>query len=493
VPGSSKYPKALDDLPEDSASSTNAREGKPTGGPEGFHSGLHNDTSAALNAVQETLGTEPQADRENVADRLDGIEGAIEAGLGELPDNLALLEEDGKLVESQLPDSVVINSETAPTPQQYVHSGDVGLTPALKRLFEAGKTSAYLPPVAYDIAERLTLPHGMGLTFDPGTKLEATAAITGGMIVVGDLATKWQDKAIIGNGAVIECAGLADHGIDMPYFLNATIRDLTIRNPASTKGLVLGSSEAPGESNEHKLWGVKIDRDSSGAHVAVPAGSYGIHIARSSDGILDACTVVGAETSFRNDGSDNTFSHCHGWGWGGHLPKVIFDDNGFDNEYDGCKADTPSEFGYYVRQFNCTISQGKVFNNAAGTDNVMVGIHPVQASPFLSVSNVTFKGVDASHRIAKDYDGTLPNASVKSNGCQNTNTVLNFLTTDRTTVLQANSWFQPTGGGHIYSASGAPTISAVKGDVYFRTDTPSTASQRIYVCTEAGNHWTAIV
>jgi hypothetical protein len=93
VPGSSKYPKALDGLPVDSASSTNAREGKPTGGPEGFHSGLHNDTSAAVNALQGTLGINPQGGRTSVAERLGVMEGEIEAGLGELPENIASTED----------------------------------------------------------------------------------------------------------------------------------------------------------------------------------------------------------------------------------------------------------------------------------------------------------------------------------------------------------------------------------------------------------------
>jgi hypothetical protein len=42
-----------------------------------------------------------------------------------------------------------------------------------------------------------------------------------------------------------------------------------------------------------------------------------------------------------------------------------------------------------------------------------------------------------------------------------------------------------------YTGSGAPSLSTVPnggqlGDYYFRTDTPGTASQRIYTCTVAG-------
>jgi hypothetical protein len=48
-------------------------------------------------------------------------------------------------------------------------------------------------------------------------------------------------------------------------------------------------------------------------------------------------------------------------------------------------------------------------------------------------------------------------------------------------------------GGRLWSGSGAPSIAAsVAGDFYFRTDTPGTSLQRIYVATGV-NTWTGIV
>lgn len=44
----------------------------------------------------------------------------------------------------------------------------------------------------------------------------------------------------------------------------------------------------------------------------------------------------------------------------------------------------------------------------------------------------------------------------------------------------------------ISSSTGAPTISGNLGDIYFRTDTPTTADQRIYICTTAGVAGTAV-
>lgn len=46
--------------------------------------------------------------------------------------------------------------------------------------------------------------------------------------------------------------------------------------------------------------------------------------------------------------------------------------------------------------------------------------------------------------------------------------------------------FVNAGGGNLSSGTGAPTIAGTAGDLFFRTDTPTTADQRIYVCTVTG-------
>lgn len=59
--------------------------------------------------------------------------------------------------------------------------------------------------------------------------------------------------------------------------------------------------------------------------------------------------------------------------------------------------------------------------------------------------------------------------------------------------LRLGTGYTTVAGSRLWSGSGAPNISAsAAGDFYFRTDTPSTANQRIYVAT-ATNTWTGIV
>lgn len=68
----SAYPSALDSLSTSSANSTPAAD---------THPALHNDANAAINAVQSTLGTNPQGGSASVSARLAAIESSIMSGV----------------------------------------------------------------------------------------------------------------------------------------------------------------------------------------------------------------------------------------------------------------------------------------------------------------------------------------------------------------------------------------------------------------------------
>ena len=63
--------------------------------------------------------------------------------------------------------------------------------------------------------------------------------------------------------------------------------------------------------------------------------------------------------------------------------------------------------------------------------------------------------------------------------------------------VAGTGYVQPNGAAKLNSGTGAPTIAGSVGDYFFRTDTPTTADQRIYVCTTAGAAgaavWTGIL
>ncbi len=70
---------------------------------------------------------------------------------------------------------------------------------------------------------------------------------------------------------------------------------------------------------------------------------------------------------------------------------------------------------------------------------------------------------------------------------------------DSTGTVTAAGALNLTGAANISSGSGAPSkpngVNPNAGDYYFRTDTPSTANQRLYVCTTGGGApvWAGIV
>lgn len=48
------------------------------------------------------------------------------------------------------------------------------------------------------------------------------------------------------------------------------------------------------------------------------------------------------------------------------------------------------------------------------------------------------------------------------------------------------------GNATLRTGAGAPTIAGALGDIFFRTDAPTTADERIYICTTAGPAGTAV-
>jgi hypothetical protein len=70
----SDYPSAKDNLAEDFTNSTAAEDNHPA---------AHNDANSAINAIQDTLGINPQGDSDTVAARMTAIESTMAAsGVG---------------------------------------------------------------------------------------------------------------------------------------------------------------------------------------------------------------------------------------------------------------------------------------------------------------------------------------------------------------------------------------------------------------------------
>jgi hypothetical protein len=91
-----------------------------------------------------------------------------------------------------------------------------------------------------------------------------------------------------------------------------------------------------------------------------------------------------------------------------------------------------------------------------------------------------------TQRLSVNAAGTLTSSGGTIWGNNTANTITTY-------ALSAANGYVQVGtsagvGAKINSGSGAPTLSGTAGDVYIRTDTPTLANQRIYVC-ETGTTW----
>lgn len=335
----------------------------------------------------------------------------------------------------------------------------------------------------YRISAPLNLPATASLLVDPQTTIRATATMSA-MLNVASTTSQWIDQTL--TGGLWDCNNLAASAIYVPYALNGQIRSLRWTNPTS-HGVILGDTAAASTTHELIVSGLKGNR-TIGA--APPAGSYGIWMKNAYDSVVENCIVVGAARSFRNDCNGNTFSSCHGYGLGGgalQYPVAVFSENGSDSEYRSCYADTPSAYGWEIlaNAWRTRILGGLVYLNIDSPDNVVVGIHTVNANPNqLSILGVEFSGQTARNRLAKDYDGTVPAPGLTAAG--------NLSGTAATNVAVAN--LAPHHGVPTATAVGAsgagtsppaPIVAATaadyRGTVTFGTGTSAAAGTILFV------------
>lgn len=190
-----------------------------------------------------------------------------------------------------------------------------------------------------------------------------------------------------------------------------------------------------------------------------------------------SCWAIGTNAAY------NTFASCSGQNGGLHGWDLQSCNN---NALVGCEADTNNQGGGTGVGINtntttyCAII-GCTGNNSAGAVNKQV--YGVQVAG--TQTNTSFIGCTVTGQ-------TGPFGYVSGGGYF-------ILDPDSVNLASANiaTLAAPTqignSGAFMYSGSGAPNIAgAPAGSYYFRTDTPSTANQRIYVATGT-NTWSGIV
>jgi hypothetical protein len=379
----------------------------------------------------------------------DGTGDTLREAFGKVNENFAALTEQVGLLSYAVYEDAVLD----------VDATFVAAIAAAQALTEGG--CVVVPEGTYVVTAPVDLLSKVSLELRPGAVVRAGAAIAA--VVRTPLSALVQNRAIYGFGE-IDCADLATYGVDLRYFEDFWLVDVTIQDPVSIH-IKLGDSGAPTTSYGAKVRGVRAHRRSG---VAMDPGSIGLWMVSGSGDHKITDSVFMAETGVRLDSANNTLVGVHCWtrasnGW----MVTCFDDNSLGNIFIGCYADTPQTYGFRLRRFNSVLIGCKVYNNNFyGVDNTVTGIYCDELTPFFTAIGTQFKGEGSGRRIAKDFDvaptGTLENATIL--GSQHTNVVSAQGARISTSLSQK---------GNLFVTGGVNTDTGVFSDTYgSRTGAP---------------------
>ena len=315
------------------------------------------------------------------------------------------------------------------------------------------------------------------------------------------------DISVNGNSA----NNTTSHGIALTNFNCILERCAAVNAPAA--GILIAANTRNGSLISNGLVQNRINR----CVISAP-GTYGISIQDSShgkvtDGYITECQVDTAtldgiimdtaggwriENNHVNSPQQNGInaSHCFftflrgnyidGFGFNASAPPGTF--------YNGILAQTLAGEQVIVSD-NEVRSTGVVANttyqfiSAQATDNTGTNI--------ISVHDNKCYGANVSNQNAFAFDGHLISQTFLVNEWNNS--ASNFpaanlysLNTNVTfNKLQSQCGIAPNNSSTLYSGTGVPASTlGVNGDFYFRTDTPGTANQRMYI--KAAGVWSAL-
>jgi hypothetical protein len=258
-------------------------------------------------------------------------------------------------------------------------------------------------------------------------------------------------------------------------------------------------------------------------------GADGIHLVAASDSTFTACHVIACTGNawYLDQVGNVRFLGCKGeWsnvGWYVTWPS------GFGNQprmtFVGCSTDYNTTDGFYlngnqtggfVLLSGCDFhADGSASNSTAAGLHISGAAYPIIISGCGVMTGPTHAGANAwCPAIGIKIDSTPTLVSIENSYFQGltsawttdgTGTVLTGTGVQTSTggtptaptaatpkVTMATGGLQLNGASTTYSGSGVPSAGiGANGDYYFRSDTPSTASQRIYV--KASGAWTGIL
>lgn len=329
---------------------------------------------------------------------------------------VATLDSGSKVSPAQIPDLSTAYASYI-TPQKFGALGD-GVsddTVAIQEAFSAAGASnsgstvsvyktatlqqlhptIYFKSGTYLISSQLAWPQGVNIILDHAAVIKATAKMPA--MLATDKTVLHQRERI--QGGIFDCDNLASIGISIGYFAHMSVSDVTIYR-AGLHGLVLGDPAAPSPSYEAIVTDLDVWRPRD---ATPPFGGYGLWLRYATDSVLTRAHLMGVETGTRADMPSSVFENCHVWNSSsaGAGPVTCFDDNTYGSVYVGCYADSPSLYGFRIRNGHVQIQSCRAsLTPSLNPDNTLIGIYSDQATGCGAFTIFGFRldGGDATHR-----------------------------------------------------------------------------------------------
>lgn len=269
--------------------------------------------------------------------------------------------------------------------------------------------TVYVPDGLYSVTASLVLPIGVNLELGRSAIIRATATIAAPMLIMSSLTAIAQHFTI--EGGVWDANFLAQDCISLPYFAHVKLTDNQLLNP-TRHFLVLGDTGASSNSYEAVIRGLDTRRDRG---QNPPTGCYGIWFRNATDNEVIQAVLNGVDVGMRVDTGGNQFTQVHVWNFGSTTaPSICFDDNygGTQNNYIGCYADGPTQYGWRLLKGAGSIIGGRAFCNPNTADNVAIAVRNDFATGSFNIYGLSIEGTP-SHRWAKDVDGDVTQADIQ--------------------------------------------------------------------------------
>ncbi|MFE4810518.1 hypothetical protein ACFQ9Y_05015 [Peribacillus simplex] len=320
-------------------------------------------------------------------------------------------------------DNVKLLAETAEATGNVIASYkrlavEISDSSRIQRLFDdsVGKT-AVITPGTYDISSPIVLPVGTRLVMHRDAILKAVSAID--VILTTPVDIQHVDGSI--SGGVLDCNGLAKIGLHLKYFNNFYLENTKVENP---KEIMFKFGSKLTAKNSYGIYVYNIVGHRMGGIIA-PIGSIGLTFENCSDNKLINPLMIGNKIGFLANSSNNEFINAHAWNYPSNsgMDKA-FEVTGISNFFTNCFADTPSIYGFHVKNYNNFFIGCKVFvnNTTLGVDNTIIGVKVEQRGAYSSFVGCLLFGTSSSHRMAKDFDGVLDDVTII--GTQTSNVVI---------------------------------------------------------------------